>query len=108
MIVPALHRILVKQDKLEDTDKTYVKVRELGMVLPEHEDMKRAQASVDKGKVVAIGATAFRDFNTTSPIVIGDYVAYARFSGKQVEDPYTGEVFVALNDEDIVCIFHQE
>jgi len=108
MIIPALHRILVKQDKLEDTDKTYVKATALGLVLPEHEDIKRAQASVDKGKVMAIGATAFRDFNTTSPIVVGDYVAYARFAGKRIEDPYTGEEFVALNDEDIVCIFHQE
>jgi len=108
MIIPLLHRILVKQDKLEETDKTYVKATALGLVLPEHEDMKRAQASVDKGKVVAIGDTAFRDFGTTSPIEIGDYVAYARFAGKRIEDPFTGEDFVALNDEDIVCFFRQE
>ena len=108
MIVPALHRILVKQDKLEDTDKTLLKAKQLGLHIPEHEDIKRAQASVDKGTVVAIGATAFRDFNTPSPITVGDYVAYARFAGKRVEDPYTSEEFVALNDEDIVCIFHQE
>lgn len=108
MIIPLLHRILVKQDKLEETDKTYVKATALGLVLPEHEDMKRAQASVDKGKVVAIGDTAFRDFGTISPIEIGDYVAYARFAGKRIEDPFTGEDFVALNDEDIVCFFRQE
>lgn len=108
MIVPALHRILVKQDKLAETDKTLVKARELGLHIPEHEDFKRAQASVDKGVVVSIGATAFRDFGTESPITVGDYVAYARFAGKLIEDPYTGEEFVALNDEDIVCIFHQE
>jgi hypothetical protein len=40
--------------------------------------------------------------------VIGDYIAYARFAGKALEDPYTQEEFVALNDEDIVCVFHQE
>jgi co-chaperonin GroES (HSP10) len=108
MIIPALHRILVKQDKLEETDKTYVKATALGLVLPEHEDMKRAQASVDKGKVVAIGATAYRDFGTTPPFEVGAYVAYARFAGKRVEDPFTGEEFVALNDEDIVCIFYPE
>lgn len=108
MIIPVLHRILVKQDKLEETDKTYVKATAMGLVLPEHEDQKRAQASVDKGKVVAIGATAFRDFGTNSPIEVGDYVAYARFAGKRIEDPFTGEDFVALNDEDIVCFFRQE
>lgn len=108
MIVPTLHRILVKADKLEETDKTYVKATAMGLVLPEHEDKKRAQAGVDRGRVVAIGPTAFRDFNTTSPIVVGDYIAYARFAGKTLEDPYTQEEFVALNDEDIVCVFHQE
>jgi len=108
MIVPVLHRILVKADKLEETDATYVKAKSIGIVIPEHEDRKRAQASVDKGKVVAIGSTAFNDFHTVCPLSIGDYVAYARFAGKIVTDPFTDEEFVALNDEDIVCIFHQE
>ena len=108
MIIPALHRILVKADKLEETDKTYKKATAMGLVLPEHEDKKRAQAGVDRGVVVAIGPTAFRDFNTPSPIEVGDYIAYARFAGKTVEDPWTQEEFVALNDEDIVVIFRQE
>ena len=108
MIVPTLHRILVKADKLEETDKAYVKAKQIGIVIPELEDRKRAQAGVDKGVVHAIGPTAYRDWNTASPIEVGDYVAYARFAGKLVEDPYTGEEFLALNDEDIVCIFRQE
>jgi co-chaperonin GroES (HSP10) len=108
VIIPALHRILVKADKLEETDKTYKKATAMGLVLPEHEDKKRAQAGVDRGVVVAIGPTAFRDFNTPSPIEVGDYIAYARFAGKTVEDPWTQEEFVALNDEDIVVIFRQE
>ena len=44
MIKPTLHRILVKADKLEETDKTYVKASAMGLILPEHEDRKRAQA----------------------------------------------------------------
>lgn len=105
MIVPALHRILIKQDKLEEVDKTFTKMKELNMVLPEMEDRKRAQASVDTGTVIAIGDTAFKDFGTSSPIVVGDKIAYARFSGKFVSDPVTEEEFVLLNDEDIVAIF---
>ena len=108
MIVPTLHRILVKADKLEETDKTFVKARQIGIVIPDHEDRKRAQAGVDRGTVVAFGPTAFRDFNATSPIEVGDYIAYARFAGKIITDPYTEEEFVVLNDEDIVCVFRQE
>lgn len=105
MIVPTLHRILVKADKLEDVDKTFVKAKQMGIVIPEHEDRKRAQAGVDKGIVIAVGPTAFRDFNSESPIKEGDYIAYARFGGKIITDPDTDEDFVVLNDEDIVCIF---
>lgn len=105
MIVPTTHRIVIKADKLEETDKTFVKAKELGIVIPEHEDRKRAQAGVDKGVVVAIGPTAFQDFHTTCPIKEGDYVAYARFAGKIITDPKTDEEFVLINDEDLCCIF---
>ncbi|CAB4132734.1 GroS Co-chaperonin GroES (HSP10) [uncultured Caudovirales phage] len=105
MIETVLHRILVKADKLEETDKTYVKAKQLGLHIPEMDDRKRAQAGVDKGTVVSIGPTAFRDFGAESPIKVGDYIAYARFAGKILTDPATEEDFVILNDEDIVCIF---
>ena len=108
MIKVVLHRILIKQDKLEETSKDYVRMRELGLVVAETDDRKRAQAGVDTGTVVAIGNTAFRDFGTTSPIEVGDKIAYARFSGKFITDPVTQEEFVALNDEDVICVFHEE
>lgn len=105
MIVPALHRILIKQDKLEETDETFKRANKAGIIIPELEANKRAQAGVDTGTVIAIGETAFRDFGTTSPVVEGDKIAYARFSGKFVSDPTTGEEYVLLNDEDVVAIF---
>ena len=105
MIVTVLHRILVKADAFEAVDKTHVEAKRLGLIIPETDDKKRAQAGVDKGTVVAIGPTAFRDFNTECPIKVGDRVAFARFAGKIVDDPSTEEQFVILNDEDIVCIY---
>lgn len=104
MIKPLLHRVIVKQQKLNEASKEYAKAAALGIVIPEHEDNKRAQAGVDKGVVVAIGPTAYRDFNTDVPVQIGDVVAFARFSGKTVTDPEDGEEYVALNDEDLVVI----
>ncbi len=108
MIKVVLHRILIKQDKLEETNKDYVRMKQLGLVVSESDDRKRAQAGVDTGTVVAIGSTAFRDFGTESPIIVGDKIAYARFSGKFITDPATQEEFVALNDEDVICVFHED
>jgi len=109
MITILTHRILIKQDKLEDANQDYVKMKSLGLVLAETEDRKRAQAGVDTGTVVAIGPLAFRDFGCdVPPIVVGDKIAYARFSGKFITDPAVNEEFVALNDEDVICVFHPE
>lgn len=108
MIKVVLHRILIKQDKLEETNVDFVRMRKLGLQLAETDDRKRAQAGVDTGTVVAIGSTAFRDFGTESPIMVGDKIAYARFSGKFITDPATQEEFVILNDEDVVCVFHED
>ena len=108
MITPLLHRIIVKQHKLEETNKEYRKAAEIGIIIPDHEDNKRAQAGVDKGVVVAIGPTAYRDFNTDVPIKIGDTVAFARFSGKMIADPKDEEEYVALNDEDIVAVLTED
>ena len=108
MIKVVLHRILVRQDKLEEADKSYAKMKELNLVLPDNDDRKRAQVGVDQGTVVDIGNTAYRDFGTTPPIKVGDKVAYARFSGKLITDPQTDEEFVALNDEDVIAVLITE
>ena len=104
MIKPLLHRIIVKQQKLTEVNKDYQKAEALGIIIPEHGDIKRAQAGVDKGIVVAIGPTAYRDFNTEVPIAVGDVVAFAKYSGKTITDPDDDQDYVALNDEDIVAI----
>lgn len=104
MIEPLLHRIIVKQAKLDEVDQTLKRAKASGIIIAEHEDNKRAQAGVDKGIVVAIGPTAYRDFNVSIPIRIGDIVAFARYSGKTIVDPQDEEEYVALNDEDVVAI----
>ena len=104
MIEVILHRVLVKQEQLKDVDPTYIRAKAAGFIIPEHEETKRAQAGVDKGTIVALGSTAFRDFNVDSPIKVGDVVAFAKFSGKVITDPEDGLDYVALNDEDIVAI----
>jgi co-chaperonin GroES (HSP10) len=104
LITPLLHRILVKPEKFEDFSKDAQRAKNIGLVIPEMEEKKRAQASVDRGTVVALGATAYRDYNVEPPVKVGDVVNYAKFSGKLIEDPSTEEQFVCLNDEDLICV----
>jgi co-chaperonin GroES (HSP10) len=108
MIVPTLHRIIVKQQKLNEAHKEYQRAEAIGIIIPEHEDNKRAQAGVDKGTVVSIGPTAYRDYNVDVPIKVGDVIAFARYSGKTIVDPADEEEYVALNDEDVVAILTKD
>lgn len=103
-IKPILHRILVKQDKLEDKDETFKAARALGIVIADQEQ-KREQAAIDTGVVIEVGPTAFKDFGLDEPpIKVGQTIVYARYGGKAIVDPETKETFVALNDEDVICI----
>lgn len=104
MITPLIHRILVRPERLEDFNKDIQRAKNMGLVIPELEDMKRAQASVDRGVVVALGETAYRDYEVEPPIKEGDVVTYARFAGKLIEDPESGIEYVCLNDEDLICV----
>lgn len=108
MIIPTTHRIIVKQKQLEQTRPEYKRAEAMGIVIPDTEDKKRAQAGVDQGFVVAFGPTAFRDYDTACPIVKGDLVAFAKYSGKVITDPEDNEEYVALNDEDIVAILKEK
>lgn len=108
MIVPVLHRILIKQDKLEDKDEVFKSAGRAGILIPDLDERSREQAAIDTGEVVAIGETAFRDFGTNSPIAIGDYIVFAKYGGKAIVDPVTKEKFVALNDEDVIAKFTKE
>lgn len=102
-IKPILHRILVKQDKLEEKDDLYKRARAVGLSL-DFDERKREQAAIDTGTVVAMGNTAFRDFGADNPLKVGDSVVYAKYGGKTIKDPETQVEYVALNDEDIIAI----
>lgn len=106
-IKPILHRILVKQDVLEEKDKTFAGARAAGIIV-DFAEREREQAAIDSGTVVDIGPTAFRDFGTECPIKVGDSVVYAKYGGKAIVDPDTQVKYVALNDEDIIAIFTTE
>ncbi len=112
MIIPCGHRVVVKQEKLEDSDPAYKKATKLGILIADSEDKKREQMGLDKGVVCALGRGAFVEFNrnqmTDGPwCKIGDRIAFAKYSGKTVVDPDDHETYMVINDEDVVCIIRE-
>lgn len=102
MLTPLGHRLLVKPEKIEEVDQTFAAAKKAGIFIPEMEQRKE-QLAVDRGTVVAIGSTAFKDFGGEPWCEIGDKVAYARYGGKMLKDPSDGLEYIILNDEDIIC-----
>jgi co-chaperonin GroES (HSP10) len=107
-----LHRVAVKPLSVDDWDDGRRRAKAMGLELAPIEstgaDKNRAALSVDVGEVLAIGSTAFRDFNIDIPIEVGNIVTYVKGSGKLVTNPYTKEECVVLNDEDFVAVLDKE
>lgn len=109
------HRVLLKMEKLEDADPTYKRMKQMGLALAETEDTKRAEAGLDKGTVVEVGPDAFKAFYLNANpgmglegfepwCQVGDFVAYAKYSGKIIEDPEDHQRYMVINDEDVVAV----
>lgn len=105
MLEPLGHRILIKQDKLEDTDPTFKAAKAAGIELPEMMEIQREQAAVSKGTIVSVGPTAWThpDLGSTPWAVVGDYVYFAKYAGAVITDPESKEKYILLNDEDIIA-----
>lgn len=109
-IVPCGHRVLVRQDKVDEHDIVLKKAREAGLELA-LDRQTRYQFGVDEGIVVKVGATAWKDFGGEPWAKEGDRVIFAKNTGKVVVDPSEKELkeddrtpYVILNDEDIVAV----
>ena len=101
-LIPCGHRVLVRPETLEEVDTAYASAKKAGIhIIEEH--TKLEQISIDKGTIIAIGDTAFKDFGGVPWCSVGDKVAYARHGGKRIKDPSDDLEYLILNDEDIVC-----
>jgi len=98
-------RILLRPFKIQEHDKVYASAKAAGIELPEFSERKE-QVNVDKGTVLEIGNSCHQDY--VGKLKVGDTVGFAKFGGKFVQDPSTEEVFLIVNDEDIICIFKED
>lgn len=113
------HRVLVKVEKLEDVDDVYKRAHQAGIHIADTEDARRQEAGLDRGTVVSIGADCFKAFylnanphdsdltNFEPWCQVGDFISYAKYSGKMIEDPETKQKYIVINDEDVVAVLRR-
>lgn len=100
MIIPILHRILLKPDSVEETTAS-------GIVIPK-ELIKKERKAIETATVISVGETAFHDYGGgVTTINVGDRVVIAQYSGKEIKD-VDDTVYLVCNDEDIICILKEE
>lgn len=90
--MPVSHRILIKPDPVKEKSKG-------GIIIATNERLE--MNAQQKGVILSIGEDAWSAFNTKRPFAglqVGDRVAYAKYSGKWLDDGV-----LAINDEDIVA-----
>lgn len=98
-------RLLVKPFKIQEHDKVYAQAKAAGIILSETSERKE-QINVDKGTVLQIGAKCHEDY--VGSLKVGDTIAFAKFGGKFIQDPKDEEIFLVINDEDVVAIFKED
>lgn len=95
-------RILVKPFKIQEHDKVFESAKKAGIILTEISERKE-QINVDKGTVLQIGSKCHEDY--VGSLEVGDVIAYAKFGGKFIQEPGDEEVYLVINDEDVIAIF---
>jgi co-chaperonin GroES (HSP10) len=104
MINLLLHTVLVRPDKVEETDEVIRRAVAAGIKVQLD---KREEKAVEYGTVISVGPTAFKDYGRGPDILKeGDYVTYAKYAGKEIK--YKGEAYLILNDQDVIASLDKE
>lgn len=101
------HRVLIRPEELE-------KKTDWGLVLARPGTAEKLEfMGTDRGTVVQVGPMAWKNFDFDKLgwsrwCEPGDQVIFARYSGKLIVHPETGEQFFLINDEDIQVVLDKE
>jgi len=98
-IEPRTTMVLVRPKKLDE---------KRGHILVPKSTLVREQHAVTEGEVVALGPDVWQDFPNDLGARVGDYIAYAQYSGFYVVDAKTKEEFLLINDVDIKATLRSE
>jgi co-chaperonin GroES (HSP10) len=109
MITVCGHRVMIKTLEVEDVDDVFANAKRAGIeLLDSAEAAQLRKNAVDRGVVLGIGSTAFKDFGVTPWCAIGDVIVYSRYAGKTITDPQSKEVYTIINDEDVIATIKEE
>jgi co-chaperonin GroES (HSP10) len=94
-IVPRGERILVRLEKVEE-------VTEGGIILTKS-TRDRDQVSALRGTVVALGPDAYCDYKTPW-CKEGDTIVMTRYSGENINDEESEDIYRVINDTDVMGV----
>jgi co-chaperonin GroES (HSP10) len=105
MIRPCSYLLLIKPDVVEEKTSG-------GLYVPVETKERKMNEQIF-GTIIRIGKMAWRAFDKNEPdwepwAKVGDRVAFAKYGGFKIEDPYTKEEFRLLKDEDVLAIVSEE
>lgn len=100
-IVPVEYRVLIMPEKIEDTDPTLKRAKDLGLELPET-PKEREQMAQQRGILVDHGGSAFSDWKGHSPKV-GNTVIFSKYAGYS-HIGKDDQLYRICNDKDISAI----
>lgn len=100
-------RILVRPDPVEEVTKG-------GIILAT--DKRMEAGATQTGTVIDVGTEAFRSYNRAAGFgeryvpwcKPGDYISFARYAGKWIDDLVTKEELLMINDEDVTGVWEGE
>ena len=71
---------------------------------------ERSQAiNTDRGIILMFGPQAWKDFGCKQPpFKVGDKVFYAKYGAKVLKDEDTEELYIILNDEDVLVEYKND
>lgn len=101
---PCGHILLVKIEEVETRS-------EGGIILDtERPDEKRRHEDArQKGKLVTVGPTAWKDISDGTPWAKeGDTIYFKRYAGVEIRDHKTKELYRLMSDEDCIAIVEEE
>lgn len=97
-------RLVLRVEEVIDPVLERAKKAGFKLAAATEDDMKRAQAGVDKGVVLAIGPNCAPAW--VEGVNVGDTVAFAKYAGKLVTALDNSEdKYLIINDEDVIATY---
>lgn len=97
MINPNTFKVVIRPDPVKEKTKS-------GLIIAA--DKKLERGATESGVIVALGPDVYAAFKPSLPqggLKVGMRVAFARYAGRWVADPESGELLLVVLDEDVIC-----